>query len=102
TPTVPRCQTPPNQTAITSAIPLDPLVTALIATPIHETRAGRKRPRGLNSDQPLTVPDSEKSPPDLGDTHVDDTDSSTYIEAFMVDGGGSPPSRGHEALGKVG
>ena len=82
TPIVPRGQAPPNQATTTYATPL---VTAVTVTPTHETRAGKKRPRGSSSDQPLTVPDFENSLPDLGDTHVDAIGALAYIKAFMVD-----------------
>ena len=59
-------------------------------TPAYETKAARKRPRGSSSDQLLTVPDSENSPPDLGDAHIDAMSALAYIKAFMVDGEALP------------
>ena len=85
TPIVPRGQAPPTQATTTYATPPTPPVTAVTVTPTHETRAGKKRPRGSSSDQPLTVPDFEISPLDLGDTYVDAMGALAYMKAFMVD-----------------
>lgn len=87
---VPQGQTSPTQAAITSTTPLTPSVTVVTTTFTYETRAGRKRPRGSSSDQPLTVPDSKNSPPNLGDAHIDATSAPAYIKAFMVDGEALP------------
>ena len=103
TPIMPRGQAPPTQATTTSA---SPPIIAVTATPTCETKAGQKCPKGSSSNQPFTVPDSENSPPDLGDTQVDAMSASTYIKAFMVDGKALPTSdrvkpwrEGHE--GKI-
>ena len=89
TPIRPQGQTPP-QVATTSTHPPAPLVVTATTTPTREIRAGHKRPRGLSSEQPLTIPDSENSPLDLGDSQVDATGAPAYIKTFMVDGEALP------------
>ena len=52
-PTMPQGQTPPwaVTTTVSTLPPSPPVITATIA-PTHETRAGRKWPRGVGSEQP--------------------------------------------------
>ena len=80
-PIVPQSQTHPPTTIVS---------TTKTPVPTCVTRAGLKRLRGSNSEQPQTIPDSENSPPDLGDTHVEVMDAPTYIKAFMVEGEALP------------
>lgn len=84
-PTGPQGQIP-TLVATTSTPPSTSSVLTVTIAPACETRAGRKRPRVLSSEQPLTIPDFEKSPPDLGDSHVGATGAPAYIKVFMVDG----------------
>lgn len=58
----------------------------MTTTPTQENRAGRKRPRGVSSSQPVTVLDLENSPPDLGDAPTNPVRALAYIKAFIVDG----------------
>nr|POE73926.1 hypothetical protein CFP56_59378 [Quercus suber] len=73
-PGVPQSQTPTPTTTVRTRV----------------TRAGSKRPRGSNSEQQQTIPDSENSPPHMGDTHVEDVGAPAYIMVFVLDGEALP------------
>lgn len=73
-------------TPATFTPPLAPPITAATTAPTHKTRAGQKQPRGVGSEQPVTIHDLENSPPNLSDTHVDVMGALAYVKAFMVDG----------------
>lgn len=86
-------QTPPPTSTVSTPPSASPIIVVTNA-PTRETRAGRKQPRGLNSEQPLAIPDSKSSPLDLGDTHVNVMGAPAYIKAFMVDGEALPTMEG--------
>ncbi|KAK9984723.1 hypothetical protein SO802_034248 [Lithocarpus litseifolius] len=97
TPVAAQAQDPSTQSAIVLVAPAAPPVTPVATNLVREMRAGRKHLRGESLSQPVTVLDSENSPLDLGDSHVNPVGAPAYIKAFMVDGEPFPATnRGYQ------